>query len=201
MAINYPLNFPSGLAPSSVRWYETNVVVTTASQFTLQRQTYEFDGSGWGLEITYDPLYRSEAQPLIAFLSSLRGTRGTFLFGDTLFSTPLGTGAGTPKVKGAGQTGFTLETDGWSNNQLVLKAGDLFQIDQRLYRNLTDATSDGSGNATLDIWPRLRGHGDNADIVVTSPKGLFRLSEPVVLTMDGTRNQLFPITFAAVEAL
>lgn len=201
MSISYPLSIPTSPKPSAVRWFEINVVGQSISPYTLQRQVYEWPGSAWGIQVAIDPLTREEAANWIAFLSALRGTRGTFYFGDILFSAPRGTGSGTPKVNGANQTGFSLVTDGWANNSGVLKAGDMLQIDNALYRNLTDVTSDGSGNATLDIWPRLRGHADNSNIVTSNPKGVFRLNDNNVTTQDAGRNQVYNISFQAAEAL
>jgi hypothetical protein len=42
--------------------------------------------------------------------------------------TLLGAGGGTPLVNGASQVGTSLVTDGWPNNTLVLKAGDLIKL-------------------------------------------------------------------------
>lgn len=201
MSISYPISPPSSPKPSAVRWTERNVIGVSASPYSLQSQVYDWGGSGWALQVSIDPLLRSEAQPWIAFLSALRGSYGTFLFGDELFSAPLGTGAGTPRVNGANQHGLSLVTDGWGTSQVVLKAGDLFQIDNSLYRALTDTTSDGSGNATINIFPHAKGHADNSSIVTSSPKGLFRLADNSIPTQDANRNQTYNISFSAVEAL
>lgn len=202
MTISYPISTPSSPKPSSVRWYDLNAIVLSESDYTYESQVQEYDGTRWAIEVAIDPMSREEAQPWQAFLSALRGNRGTFLFGDTLMSAPLGAAGGTPKVAGAGQAGgFTLATDGWPISTLVLKAGDFIQIGTSLYRVLQDATSNVSGQVTLDVWPRVRTHADNADIVTSDCKGLFRLSTNQNPTIDAGRDQLYPISFSAVEAL
>ena len=86
---------------------------------------------------------------------------------------PHGAGGGTPLVKGSGQTGATLETDGWSNGVTnVVRAGDVMRITglSPLFRILADANSDGSGNASLTINPPIPAGvspADNAPITRT----------------------------------
>lgn len=200
MTISYPITMPTAPKPSRVLWSKKDVVSVSQSPFSLKSETYEFSGGIWMLEVGFDPLYRSEAAPWMAALSSLRGRYGTFLYGDALCDTPLGVATGSPKVAGASQTGFTLATDGWTPSVLVLKAGDLFQIDNSMYQNLVDATANGSGEVTLDIWPALRGHADNATIITSEPKCLMRLvDDPAII--DAPQTALFSIGFTAEEAL
>lgn len=201
--ITYPLTPPASPKPSEVIWSEINAVAISESPFSLKQQILDWGGSRWSIEVLIDPLLREEAQPWIAFLSALRGPLGSFTFGDEHFKAPRGTGAGTPLVKGAGQVGFTLLTDGWANGQTVLKAGDFLQIGTALYRALQDVTSDGSGNATIEVFPRLKAHADNSPLVLSSPVGLFRLSTISTVTQRGLRSgaALFPIQFDAVEVV
>ena len=121
---------------------------------------------------------REDAEQLIAFMLKLNGTYGTFTLGDPLNTSPRGVGTGTPLVNGGSQTGNSLVTDGWTSGQTgILKAGDWIQLGSgstsRLYKILSDANSNGSGQATFDIWPNLRSSpADNAAITVSSPKKL-----------------------------
>lgn len=99
-----------------------------------------------------------------------------------------------------------LYTTGWTPNTTgILKAGDWLQLGSgasaRLHKNLTDASSDGSGNAVLDIWPALREDvADGAAITVRSAKGVFRLadSRPRWTLFDGV---VAAVQFEIVEAL
>jgi len=202
MTISYPITCPTSLKPGATRWQMASAVTLSVSPTTYQTTKYEYDGESWSIDVSYPLLTRQEAAPFFAFLAALRGQNGTFLFGDTLLSQPLGTGAGTPKVNGGTQNGSKiLVSDGWSASQLVLKGGDFIQIDQRIYMVLADVTSDGSGNASVDVFPRLRSHLDNASIVTSNPKGLFRLADDQVTIVEAGPTQLFNISFKAIEAL
>lgn len=201
MTISYPLTPPSTPAPVREEWFALSAVSISASPFTFQSQVLAHAGDAWGVSLTFPVMTRAQAAPWMAFLASLRGKRGTFLWGDVLQASPQGAGTGTPLVKGASQTGYTVITDGWTNSTLVLKAGDHFQIDNSLYMNLVDATSDGSGNLTLDIWPSLRGHANDAALDLSSPKCLMRLLENQVRVNVTDDSRYYSIAFAAEEAL
>lgn len=201
MTISFPLTAPSTPKPQSVAFSQTNIVSVTRSPFTLVQQVQEFDGSGWLLSVNMPPMTRAEAAPWISFLTKLRGIRGTFYYGDTMLATPQGTAAGTPLVNGTSQTGFTLVTDGWDNSSAILLEGDLIQIDDSLYLITADATSDGSGNATLDIWPRLRSHADNASIITSNTKGLWRLLSDTTQAINDRSDRLYTVSFQAEEAI
>lgn len=58
----------------------------------------------------------------------------------------------------------------------------------RIYRVLNNINTDASGNATLDIWPRLRRSPTDGDaVIVSNTKGVFRLAtnEPYWEQKDG----------------
>jgi hypothetical protein len=123
------------------------------------------------------PLTGAQAPAWIAFLMSLRGTLNVFQIGDPLSRAPQGSGAGSPVVNGGAQTGYMLATRGWTAGASgVLLPGDWLQIGYRLYRNLGIANADGSGAATLSIWPQIReSPADGAALVLNNTQGLFRL--------------------------
>ncbi len=159
------------------------------------------------LDAEYAPLReRATAEALVAALCSLNGREGTFLFGDSGNPTARGTATGTPLVKGANQTGEDLLTDGWTAGVTgILKAGDWIQLGSsstaRLYKVLADANSDGSGNATLTVWPRLspvQVPVDNSAIVVSAAKGLFRLMTDGQ-DWDKDRASLYGVRFSAMS--
>src|ERR1019366_2139050 len=127
--------------------------------------------------VSMPPLTGAQAPAWIAFLMNLRGTLNVFQIGDPLSRAPQGSGAGSPVVNGAAQSGYTLATRGWTAGASgVLLPRDWLQIGYRLYRNLGIANADGSGAATLSIWPQIRESPNDGDTIVTSnTKGLFRL--------------------------
>lgn len=83
--------------------------------------------------------------------------------------TPLDVATGTPLVKGAGQNGNTLAIDGCTPGVTGwLKAGDYFSVNSELKQFTADASTNGSGEATLAFQPALRNSPeDNAPLTVT----------------------------------
>lgn len=204
MAITYPLALPTTVKPAQIQIYASDVVAMSLSPFTMQQQVQAHQGSLWRADITLPPMDRNEGDPWKAFLLALGGRLGTFTMGDPRGTAPRGIATGTPLVKGAGQTGQSLITDGWTINITgILKAGDYLQIGSYLYVNLNDANSNGTGDATLDIWPRLRSSpSDNAAITVKSAKGLWRLTSNERSWLLGPGTNLYRgITFGAMEAI
>lgn len=205
MAYTYPLTFPS-IGIKSINIRARTVVGASASPFTGQQQVYKHQGQWWEMEVTMPPMKRDEAEQVAAFLLKMNGKYGTFLLGDPANTSPRGVGTGTPLVSGGSQTGDQLLTDGWTTSTTgILKAGDWIQLGTgsatRLYKVLDDVNSDASGIATLNIFPSLRqSPADNAEVVVSSPKGQWRLAtNETNFSID--EASIYGITFACVEAL
>jgi len=206
MAITYPLTLPASPFFRQVELTMNNIVGQSVSEFTGQQQVQLWPGELWAAKLSVAPGTRSVMEAWVTFLAALRGSYGTFLLGDPSGSAPRGIATGTPLVNGAGQTGLTLATDGWIINKTgILLAGDYIQIGsgltQRLYKNLTDANSNASGQATLDLWPRLReSPADNAPITLINTKGVFRLSgNSRSWTYDAAK--IYTLSFSAIEAI
>jgi len=201
MAISYPLSFPS-VSIRDITWEAKTKVAVTESPFTGEQQIVEHDGQWFEAQISLPPLERAEAEDFVGFLLALNGTKGTFTFGDPDYSSPRGTAAGTPLVNGGSQTGSTLITDGWDASQAsLLLRGDWIGIGSYMYKITSDASSDGSGNATLEIFPNLRSApANNASITTSSPTGLYRLSTN---NMNWSVNDLmhYGITITIREAI
>lgn len=206
MAISYPLSLPTQAGIAKVRLIANDVVAVSQSPFTAAQQVYKYTGQFWEADITLPPMKRADAEYWISFLLKLAGPYGTFLLGDPNGGTARGAATGTPLVNGGSQTGNELITDGWTNSQTgILKAGDYIQLGtgatSRLYKVLNDVNSDGSGNATLTIWPDLRSApADNAPITVSNPKSVFRLASGQA-TWNISEAAIYGITFGAREAL
>lgn len=82
-----------------------------------------------------------------------------------------GTGTGSPAVNGGGQTGGSLVTNGWGNNETnAVRAGDVIKIagDEGVYMVDEDASSDGTGNMTIQITPHLRTSPTTASAITIS---------------------------------
>jgi len=209
MAITYPLSLPTVAGIAQIRISARNAVAVSSSPFTYKQQVMQHQGARWEAEITLPPTQRADAEEWIAFLFALQGQYGTFLLGDPLGATPRGSAAttpGTPLVNGASQTGSTLAIDGLPISATnYLRAGDYIQLgsssSSRLHKVLENASSNGSGEATLSIWPPLReSPSDNAAVTVSNTKGVFRLATPDA-SFSINEASFYGVTFTAFEAL
>ncbi len=208
MAISYPLNLPTHTGIAKIDLRAVQVTAMTMSPFTYKQQVVVHPGQRWEAEISLPPMKRSDAEAWIGWLLSLRGRSGTFLLGDPLASTPIGSvkDGGTPTVNGSNQTGSELVLDQCSLSQSTyFAAGDYFQIgslsSSQLYKVTQDASTDSSGNTTVQIWPELRSSpSDDVVLTTTSPKGLFRLATNEV-NWSINEASVFGLTFPAVEVI
>ena len=84
-------------------------------------------------------------------------------------------------------------------------AGDYIQLGSgasaKFHKVLEDTDTDGSGNATLTIFPDLRSSpADDATVVVTNAKGVFRLSDNLI-NWNVDEASVYGITFGCAESL
>lgn len=204
MTVTFPIDFPSNLGIGSFKMGLRTAVGRLESPFSFAEQVIRYSGEVWEIEVALPNMMREDAEYFNAFLLKLRGRWGTFLIGDPNATAPRGTWAGTPLVKGANQTGSTLLVDGFSGGATV-KAGDNFQLgtgaNSRLHKVLNDGTPNGSGEITLDLAPNIRvSPADNAAIVTSNPRGLFRLNENIQ-PFSINSNSVYNISFKATESL
>lgn len=206
MAISYPLALPQTRTELAISLRMRDAIAVSESPFAASDEVQEWPRDQWRASVELRPFTEPDARLWIGWLASLRGRRGTFLMGDPLRRSPRGIGTGTPLVMGAGQTGLTLITDGWTISQTgILKAGDYIQLGSAgsatLHMVVADADSNFSGQATLEIWPRLRTTpSDNAAITVTNPVGRWRLASNE-RGWDVRSAQIYGIRFDCVEDL
>lgn len=186
MAIVFPITLPSSPAVRVARLTPLSVVAASRSPFTLERQTQVHQGQQWQMALAWPTMDRAEAEPFLAALISLNGKEGSFLIGDPAASSPQGAAKdtpGTPLVKGAAQTGDTINFDGAPIDTTdYLKAGDMVSLGSgastRLHKVLEDASSDGAGDFTLTLWPKVvTAPADNAPLTVSGAQGVFELME------------------------
>lgn len=206
MSITYPLNTPTEIGIANIELSATNAVAVSRSPFTFSQQVHTYPGQMWSATVTIPPLHKEFVEPWVAFLLALRGQTGTFLLGDPNNVTPRGVATGTPLVKGAAQTGGTLEIDGATVSTTGwLKAGDYIQLgaasSATLHKVLLDADSDASGNVTLEIWPYMRtAPADNAAVTVSNCKGVFRLATNTQ-SWSINESSAYGLQFDAMEAV
>lgn len=165
-----PPDFPTTPKPISatITSFAPTLISVTNS---LKRQVRTRGVQAWQLDLTYGAMTRATFAPLWAFLVSQAGQAGKFTVSIPGLCTPQGTAAGTPVVNGGAQTGNVLVTDGWSLSSAVLKKGDWIEVDgdRKVYQVTGDVTSDGSGNASIPIFPALRRSPSDNVTVYTDP--------------------------------
>ena len=100
---------------------------------------------------------RAQFAPIDAFVMKQRGQYESFQVVPPVLNAGLGSPAGTPLVNGADQTGRSVVTDGWNNGIVIFKAGDFlkFANHDKVYKVVSDSSSDGAGAATIAIEPPL----------------------------------------------
>ena len=206
MAITYPLALPTSIGMANITLRSTNAVALSSSPFTYAQKVYAYPGQRWSASVSIPPVRRDLAEPWIAFLTALRGQYGTFLMGDPNATSPQGAASGTLLIKGASQTGGSIDCDGAANDTLIFKAGDYVQLGataatRTLHKLLQDVTSDGSGNFTMEIWPHVRtSPSDNSTITYTNTVGRWRLaSNETEWSIDAATK--YGISFDCVEAI
>lgn len=173
----------------------------SSSIFTLDEKIQVNDGQRWSLSVSLPALERKSAKPWIAFLASLNGIEGTFLFRDCSESQPLGTGNGSPMVNGADQVGKTINLSGlFPSESGVLKAGDYFSINNNLYVALNDLDSDSNGEGSLDLWPNIKtSYADGTLLDFVDAQGTFRLTKSAVPLFQKSLGDIYNINFTAVS--
>ena len=208
MAITYPLTLPTHTGIASIELRAMNAVAYSRSPFTFAGQVHAYTGKAWQADISLPAMKRSDAEQWVAWLISLKGQLGTFYLGDPLATTPLGSARNSDGilVDGAVSSGDTIDIDGAPTSQTdYLKAGDYLQIgtgtSRQLFKVLADVDTDGTGSATVDVWPNVRTTiADNASVIVESTQGIFRLvSNEQAYSIN--EASIYGISFGAIEAI
>jgi hypothetical protein len=203
MAITYPLALPTTAIPKAIKFSPVAVVAQTVSPFTLQEEVFEHQGQMWAAQVQLPSMIGADGEAWAAWKLALNGSFGSFLMGDPVNTSPSGTGGGAPIANGAATTGAKeFNTKGWNPSETVLKAGDWIQLpNYRLHKILVDVVSDGGGDATLDIFPRLRDDLDDAAVLILSNTvGIWRMTDDA-MTWDIGEAQIYGVNFSAREAL
>jgi hypothetical protein len=140
---------------------------------------------------TYPPIDMSTAaaRTLLATIERVWRTGATVALVHPGHATRLGGGTGAPLVNGAGQSGASLVTDGWTGANPVLRAGDLLTVAGVPYTlRVTADVSHSAGAATLAIDPPIAAAdapSDNAALTVTGVTLLAYLaSAPSIPAVD-----------------
>jgi len=194
MAITYPLSTPTTIGLESIKIRAVNAVTTSESPFTYKQQIIEHDGQRWEATIQIPTSLRNLAAEWTAFLTALKGPVGTFLLGDPDYSSPRGTVSACTLSGTEGSESATVVMAG------SLLAGDYIQLGSGSSAKLHKVLQDQSGNGTLEIWPKLRDTYSAETVILTNPKGVFKLAQSSANWAVDVNSQ-YTISFECVEAL
>jgi len=205
MAISYPRSFLTHTGVAQIDLRAKNAVAYSRSPFTFAGQSHAYSGQSWEADVSLPPMKRADAEQWVAWLVSLRGQFGTFLLGDPIACTPRGlasTFPGTPVI--TSQTGGTIAVTGASNNKSNwLLAGDYIQIgsgaDATLHKVLENASTNASGQTSLEVWPHVRGTRTES-ITLSNAVGKFRLMTNET-NWSINNASIYGISFSAMEAI
>lgn len=187
MAVSFPLSsLPATDAHVSATIRRRSSVGENLSPWTFTSQYYKNQGQIWLADITLPRLSRADKAEWDTFLAKMNGKEGSVLLGDPSASASRGSAAttpGTPVINGASQTGQDININGLplSATGYLLK-DDRIQFgsgsSSRLHQVLEDVNTNGSGEATVTVWPDVHtAFADGSTVVVSSPVGLFKLIE------------------------
>ncbi len=206
MPITYPLAFPTVGGPVKITWTPESAVQYVESEFTFLQTVYAWEGQRRSITVECGDMILEHAKKWQSFILKLNGPEGTFYWQDFVGRASRGTIDGlsgyTARVNGAGQNGPDLITDGWPVSVTgLMREGDWISINDRLYTLLADVSSNGSGQATLTIWPHARRFADNQIIIAgNSARGKFNLMAIPEFVWN-LEDMMEGFTFTAMEAL
>lgn len=170
------LEWPDGIRPSAFKWSLKSNGSSFESPWNGATQTTRFPGSRWQATMTLDTQDDLESRVIESILFQLDGMAGRIKLRD--YRRASAVVKGTPLVKGSGQKGTSLVTDGWNVSTTVLKQGDYFTVNDELKFVIEDAVSDSTGTATIKFAPQLReAPVDNSPLEVAKPYAIFRLAD------------------------
>lgn len=206
MAIVYPLTLPTHTGIRSSRFELVRKTAVVESPFSGKIQVHSYDDfAQWKATIELPRMKKEDWRLWAAFFVKLRGRRGTFLMGDPDYKSNSGAATGTLTTSGTVSAGATSVTiTGLSANQTgSFKAGDYISMNDQLVMIIEDASSNLSGNATVEFEPKLKNPVvSGASVNYTAgalPVCRFRLDTDVT-GWDADMVSNYTMTFSCTEA-
>lgn len=196
--------FPSSPLPSSVSVKSLTPTLYDITQ-SGKRNVRQLGMQRWSIDCRFpETLSKEQAMPILAFLMAQEGRYETFTFISPDLATPRGTVAGsTPVVTTGSQVGKSVNTSGWANSTLVLKAGDVIKFagHSKVYMVTSDVTSGGTGLATLTLSsPLITSPGAGESIVVENVPFNVQLTSDIT-EYNVTGPLLYSLSISMVEVL
>lgn len=178
-----PITYPSTPKPQTMSWRLLMPAQTNVSDWTGRRQTMASGRGWWECQITLPPISgTTRINAWRAFIARSRGAANDFQI--PVDPTEQSVSRGTVLVRGGGQTGRTLSTDGWTGTTTALQAGQYVTVNNQLLQ-LTENVTPSGGIATLTFEPPLRAApADNLAIEYRNPFCLMYMVEEPTLSVE-----------------
>ena len=205
---SYPLTMPT--SPSNFvtsEWRIIRTVAVSQSPFTYAQQVAKYTGSVWQTTVTLPPMKRADAGAWQSFYMQLNGRFGTFLLGDPDAKTIQGSATGTMSASADQDVGaYDITVDGLNASQsTAFKKGDYVQFGSasasKLHMIVADISTNGSGEATLQIEPPLKTAITNNDVITYSNTKAVMRMDANDLGWNANNVSLYGISFSCTEAL
>lgn len=158
--------------PVRVELWHEKAPVRSASPWSGKGQVLRRFGR-WRMVLEWERLTRTQFDGIMPLFERYGSERSFTIYNP---KRPLPTGNATVAqmaallVKGASQTGQSLLVDGAPNSTLLFKAGDFIGLQNtgQAFKVYADCTSDGSGNATIQLCQYIDASpADNEPVVVS----------------------------------
>lgn len=166
--------WPVALEPSEVSfWLESHSLGQVSPQNRVEN-ILALPGARWRCDMRFEEVDEEQAAELDALIAGLDGMAGiclvppfhrAFRFGDLA-------GVAGVVVDGAGQSGLTLATRGWTPGAETLRTGDYLQVGRYFGMVLARVVADAEGKAAFSLRPALPARfspDDGAAVVVSWP--------------------------------
>lgn len=177
------ITYPSTPKPQGMAWRLLMPAQTNVSDWTGRRQTIASGRGWWEAQITFPPIAgTTNINAWRSFIAKSRGAANDFQV--PVDPTEQSVSRGTVLVRGGGQTGRTLSTDGWTGTTTALLAGQYVTVNKQLLQ-LTENVTPSGGIATLTFEPPLRSApADNLAIEYRNPFCLMYMVEEPTLSVE-----------------
>jgi len=160
-------------------------------------QVRSIGGQRWSFSAKYNPMVRSDFNPVYAFVMSQQGRLGTFSIIPPVISSTTGTATGTMLANGAANAGSSsVAVDGFTG---TIKAGDFIKFAGHTKVYMVTADQDGAG--TLSIEPQLvSAVGDDEAVTYNDVPFTMRLDNDIQ-QYDLSANEYYEYEVDMIEVL
>lgn len=185
------ISFPTQPGIASIQWTPPARTQINRSQWTGKRRGTKLPFAGFWKAMIGLPSIVSEADFLEwrAFLMACEGQANSFRI---VAVEGAQNAQAAVRVKGGGQTGLSLVTDGWAGAGAAMKKGQLITLDDQLIGIAADAAIVG-GEATLSLSRRIR--------VPTTDDALVNVSLPTAMMAMATDETPWAVDPGAIYGL